>query len=352
MIVVYVGSTEPYSGKTLTCTVLGIRWQRQGQQVGYMRPLGVMPTRIGEELVDEDAAFVARQLGLETAGRDLCPVLLSPDLCHIDPATARKRLEKSFAAASAGKEVMLLNGTGSLLTRGTAVGLDGVSVVKMLDAKAVLVTRCTSFLDGDSIIAAQRQLGDRLTGVILNRVTDSARQHVEEHVIPCLRDRGITIFGLLPEDTVLHSVTVREVAEATGAEVMCGGDGMDGLVENFVVGAMGVEGALRYFRRTTRKCVITGGDRSDIQLAALETPTECLILTGGMRPSHTVLARAQERNVPVLLVPQDTLSTVSVIDEMTGKLRVREPSKVEHALQHFERHVDLDLLDRTLGLKQ
>jgi len=158
------------------------------------------------------------------------------------------------------------------------------------------------------------------------------------------------VFGVLPEDSVLHSVSVSELAEATAAEALSGTEAMDQLVENFVVGAMSVEGALRYFRRTPRKCVITGGDRSDIQLAALETPTRCLILTGGMRPSHTVLARAQERRVPVLLVSGDTLSTVGIIDELVGKLRIRDPNKIEHAVHQFEQHLDLAQLDTVLGL--
>ena len=37
-----------------------------------------------------------------------------------------------------------------------------------------------------------------------------------------------------------------------------------------LVGAMSVESALSYFRRKPNKAVITGGDRADIQLAALE----------------------------------------------------------------------------------
>jgi len=111
-----------------------------------------------------------------------------------------------------------------------------------------------------------------------------------------------------------------------------------------------VDRALHYFRRTPRKCVITGGDRSDIQLAALETPTRCLILTGDLRPSHTVVARAEELGVPVLLVRGDTLTTVSTIDELLGKLRVREPRKIEHAIEQFEAHLDLAKLDEALGL--
>ena len=158
------------------------------------------------------------------------------------------------------------------------------------------------------------------------------------------------MLGLLPKDPVLHSVTVKELAEAVGGEFLSGAEAGEEMVENFVVGAMGVEYALRYFRRTPRKCVITGGDRSDIQLAALETPTRCLVLTGDLRPSHTVLARAEELGVPVLLVKEDTLGTVTTIDEMLGKLRVREPKKIAHAIEQFEANLELAKLDRALGL--
>jgi hypothetical protein len=350
MVTVYVGSSEAYSGKTLTCIVLGMRWQRQGRRVGYLRPLGVMPVRVGDQLADEDAVFVARQLNLQAPPSQLCPILLGPDMCHADPAALRQRLLEAFAAAAEGREVVLLNGTGSVLTRGSMVGLDGCTVLELLDARAVLVSRCASFLDVDGILAADECLGERLAGVILNRVPAAHRDQIEANVVPCLQRKGIRVLGMLPEDPVLHSVTVRELAEVTGGQILSGEEAAEELVENFVVGAMSVEGALRYFRQTPRKCVITGGDRSDIQLAALETPTRCLILTGGMWPSHVVLARAEEQSVPVLLVPTDTLSTVATIDELLGKLRVRESAKIAHATRQFETFLDLAGLDAALGL--
>ena len=85
-----------------------------------------------------------------------------------------------------------------------------------------------------------------------------------DDVIPCLEAAGLTVLGVMPKVPILHSVSVAELAEATEAEFLCGEDEADELVEHFVVGAMGVEQALQYFRRTPRKCVITGGDRSDI----------------------------------------------------------------------------------------
>jgi BioD-like phosphotransacetylase family protein len=350
MVTVYVGSSEPYAGKTLTTIVLGMRWQRQGRRIGYMKPLGSLPATVGEEVTDEDAQFVAQQLGVKATPSDLCPVLMSRDACHMPPEEARQKVQQAFDATSSGVDVMLVCGTGSVLTRGSMLGLSGVSVAEMLDARVLLVGRCESLFEADSIVASRQTLGDRVVGTVINLVPPRLKDRVWDDVVPCLESVGLAVFGLMPKDPILHSVSVRELADATEGEFLCGDSAAEELVENFVVGAMGVERALRYFRRTPRKCVITGGDRSDIQLAALETPTRCLILTGDLRPSHTVLARAEELGVPVLLVRGDTLGTVGTIDRLLGKLRVREPKKIAHAVEQFEAHLELAKLDEALGL--
>ncbi len=350
MVTLYVASNEPYAGKTLTCLVLGKRWQQRGKRVGYTKPLGLMPVSMDNEGTDEDAQFVAQHLGLEASPSQLCPVVLSAETCHMEVDEARRRVKDAFAESSRGMDVMLVGGSGSLLSRGSLLGLDGASVAEMLDAKVLLVAQCESFLNADSIIACHRLLGDRLAGVILNLVPEREKDRVWDDVVPCLEERGMTVLGALPVDPILHSVTVGELVEATRGDLLCGAETTDELVENFVVGAMGVERALHYFRRTPRKCVITGGDRSDIQLAALETPTRCLILTGNLQPRHTVLARAEELNVPVLLVRDDTLSTVATIEGMLGRLRVREPRKIAHAVEQFEAYLELAKLDASLGL--
>jgi BioD-like phosphotransacetylase family protein len=76
------------------------------------------------------------------------------------------------------------------------------------------------------------------------------------------------------------------------------------------------------------KAVITGGDRADMQLIALETATQCLVLTGGLRPVPEVLCRAEEIGIPVLLVWQDTMETVEAIEEVFGKTRLGQAAKL------------------------
>jgi len=350
MITLYIGSSETYSGKTLTSIVLGTRWQREGKRVGYMKPLGLLPVTAGDGVTDEDAQFVAQQLGLSTASADLCPIVITRETCHMDWAEAAQKVQKAFEATSAGVDVMIVSGTGAVGSRGSMLGLSGVRVAEMLEAKVLLIGRCESYLDADTILAAKGALGEGAMGGFLNLVPPRMRDQIWDDVVPCLEKSGLKIFGMMPRDPILHSVSVSELAEATGGEFLCCEEAAGELVENFVVGAMGVERALQYFRRTPRKCVITGGDRSDIQLAALETPTRCIILTGDLRPSHPVLARAEELGVPVLLVRDDTLVTVTTIEGMLGKLRVREPRKIEHAVEQFEAHLELAKLDEALGL--
>jgi hypothetical protein len=118
-----------------------------------------------------------------------------------------------------------------------------------------------------------------------------------------------------------------------------------------LVGAMGVESALSYFRRKPNKAVITGGDRADIQLAALETSTRCLILTGHLYPSPTVLNRAEELCVPVLLTKLDTLGTIEIIESYFGKSRFQQPQKIERFSALLDQNFDYASLYDALGLK-
>ena len=118
-----------------------------------------------------------------------------------------------------------------------------------------------------------------------------------------------------------------EIVDALGGTVLSAEDHLDDRVETFMVGAMGQDKALRFFRRKARKAVITGGDRADVQLAALETNTSALVLTGNFPPSSIVLARAEELGVPMVLVDMDTLTAVEHMEQLLGRVRLHEPGE-------------------------
>ena len=93
------------------------------------------------------------------------------------------------------------------------------------------------------------------------------------------------------------------------------------------------------------------GDRADIQLAALETSTTCLILTGNLRPSPLIVKQADEFGVAVLLVRTSTLQTVEAIEGIFGKTRLGQPAKLQQFEALLAEHVDLERLYRALDLE-
>jgi BioD-like phosphotransacetylase family protein len=121
-------------------------------------------------------------------------------------------------------------------------------------------------------------------------------------------------------------------------------------VETLSIGAMNVNSAMEFFRRRRNMAVVTGADRTDIQLAALEASTQCLILTGAGEPLPQLISRAEELDVPLLKVDHDTLTTVEVIERTFGHVRLNEAVKATYAFRLVEEHCQFDRLDARLRL--
>jgi hypothetical protein len=188
-------------------------------------------------------------------------------------------------------------------------------------------------------------------GVFINDIPTDQLSIAQSTVRPFLERQGIPILGMMPRSALLRSVSVRELVHQLKAEVLCRSDRLNLMVESLTIGAMNVNSALKYFRKRRNMAVVTGGDRTDIQMAALETSTQCLILTGQLPPQPIILTRAEELEIPVLSVDLDTLTTVEIIDQTFGQVRLHEPIKVRCIQEIMAQHFDVERLMNQLGLE-
>jgi BioD-like phosphotransacetylase family protein len=340
----YIASTSGYAGKTLLALSLGTIWKEAGVKIGYVKPLGKTPLMKEGRLVDGDASFLAEALGLDSPPERVCPVVITQDLVMSayrgEDLRVRGRISAAVRDAEARCEVLLVGGTANLRD-GVFLGLSPLEFIVNQDCRVVLVDRFEGEKSMDQVLWAAEALGTRFLGVVFNRVEAAQEPFVRETVTPCLDARRVRVLGVVPSDPVLGGMSVRTLADSLPASVVCGAEsGMEGLIERFCVGAMDVEHALRVFRGISRKAVVTGGQRTDIQLAALETDTVCLVLTGGVGPNDLILARARERGVAVLAVPGDTMSTVDRFEELRFRLRIREPEKIRRGVELVRAGVD------------
>lgn len=357
----YVTSVERYTGKTATCLALGLRLQADGYQVGYLKPLSLQPWRITgldgvQHVADEDAAFVKEVLKLPEEVWELATVVLTPELLNeqLKVATAQDLLEqvkKSHEKVGSGKDIVLLEGGGSL-REGYVVGLPTPVVARAVAGQVLVIVRYRSEVQViDDVLAAQFRLENTLVGIILNRIPAEAMNFVLRSAVPFIEQKGIPVFGVLPEVRSLSALSVGEIIQALDAEVLTRRVRRQALVENLTVGAMTADAALSRFRKYSNKAVITGGDRTDIQLAALETSTACLILTGNLRPSPLVVKQADEFGVAVLLVRMNTMETIEALERIFGKTRLGERAKLETYQKLMDENCDYQRLYQAIGLK-
>lgn len=354
MSTLYVASTETFSGKSALCVGLARRLRRDGYRIGYMKPVST-GVRLAAGLLDEDAEFFKQTFGLPDALEDMVPVGIAPRTVEAilqgeETTDFEARLKAAYERIAQGRDVVILEG-GCNLREGYLVGLPTPRVANLLDARELAVVKYNADLQVlDDALTARVRLGESLLGVVLNAVPRQRMPFVQEQVKPALEERGVPVLAVLPQERLLLSISVGELAEFLSGKILCCEDKVEELVEHLMVGAMSVDSALSYFRRKPNKAVITGGDRPDIQLAALETSTKCLVLTGNLRPSPIIQGRAEEVGVPMILVRQDTLSTVEVIERFFGKTRFHQEKKVERFEEMLEDRFDFERLYAALGL--
>jgi len=351
----YVTSVERYSGKTAVCLGLGKRFQADGYKVGYLKPLSLQPWMVSGHIADEDAAFVKEILGLSTEPWELSPVVVTPEMLRKRLGSKKQTdlLETVKAAgqtAAAGQDILILEGGGSL-REGYSVGLPTPVVAEAMDSQVLAVVKYRDDVRVlDDALTAQVRLKNSLVGMLINRVPTEATSYVNSMVIPYLEKNGIAIMGSLPEVRTLAALSVDELVDILDAEVLAKTTRPEALVENLTVGAMTAEAALSRFRQQSNKAVITGGDRTDIQLAALETSTTCLILTGNLRPSPLIVNQAKNFGVAVLLVPTNTMETIEIIEGVYGKTRLGLPAKLSRFQALMEENVNFKRLYQALEI--
>ena len=353
-----VGSAESYSGKSATILGIALQLIQSGLDIAYGKPLETCTAPVETQDSDsgdrdDDVQFIAQTLKLDTSK-------IRPTVLSLNEAVIQERMggnnQIDYQARLGqylnmnGSDCVLLEGPGTL-AEGQLFGLSLQQAAHTLDAKTLIVARYHSALVVESILETKRQLGDRLLGVLINDVPDADREMVENTVCPFLENQDIPVFGVMPRNAILRSVSVGELVKQLDAEVLCCPDRMDLMVESLTIGAMNVNSALKYFRKAHNMAVVTGGDRTDLQLAALETSTHCLILTGHLPPKDTVKQRAEDLEVPVLSVDLDTLTTVEIIDQTFGQVRLHEAIKVACIQDLMTEYFDMKRFMDAVGLE-
>lgn len=348
---IYFTSGHIGTGKTSLAIAAALQLKEKGFNVGYFKPLGWRLQAHGAQGVqeDQDAIFFKELLGMKEDYTIIQPVTTGMEF--MDAAVNQRsefqdKILNAFVELSKIYDYLVIEGIQGISFL-EFMKLSAPRLAAMFGSDLVLIEQADLARTLDNVIRDKKyaqDLGANVTGLIVNSAPPFALETLQGRFTELLKAYTIKVWGIIPKQAKSQlAPTAGEIAKWLNGEVLVEA-GLDRQVTDLSVGAMTPEQALRYFRRRTNKAVVTGGDRSDICLAALETDTSCLILTGNIYPSVLVLSKAEDSQVPIILVTHDTLTTVRMYEDAVTKktLHPRSAEQANQLTSYLNNYVDFE----------
>ncbi len=350
MVNLLIASKESY-GKTALCAGIAKKLVNQGKKVGYF-----LPVRLSEfsALNDyKDATFVKGILELEESPELISPVSLSSSELwkSLTETTGDfiQQVKKNYARISRGKDVVVIEGLSGLAMDNVAT-LACYRIAEALDARVVAVLPYAATLSPSEVGRVAEELRQKLLGVVINFVPEFKIEAARQNLADSFQKAGIKVLCVLPETRSLLGISVKELAAALNGDIVTCPENADELVENIMLGAMTLDSGIDYFSRKKDKAAIIRGERPDMQLAALQTPTKCLVLTNATKPIANVVAEAENKKVPVVVVPNDASSALANIEQALVHSAFNSPTKLKKLEELLDKYLDFKSLSAALGL--
>ena len=350
---VFIAATRQNDGKTTTSLGLIAALQKYFPRIGYIKPVGQRFVQIEEQNIDEDSVLMDAVYRLNCPLVDMSPIAVEPAFTRKYLQSANndelvKKIRDSFDRVSWEKDFVLCEGSGHAGV-GSVFDLSNAQVAKTLGCKVIIVSQGGIGKPIDEVSLNQalfEKEGVEIIGVIINKVTEEKIPEITKFVRSGLKRKGLELLGVLPHEQLLSNPTVELIRDELRAEVLNVPPTLDTLVNDVVIGAMGAQNAMQFFKHGT--LLITPGDREDILLAAGATTLPGgaenmagIVLTGGLRPGAGVIKALQIWPIPVLLAKADRYQVVSKVHNLTVKTRPNDAEKIALIRNLVAKHINV-----------
>jgi BioD-like phosphotransacetylase family protein len=352
---VFLAATGQNRGKTTTSLGLLAAIRERRLSLGFMKPVGQRYLVVDGTRADEDAVLMSEVFGLPDALNDMSPVTL-PRRFTTDFILGRvtddlgAQVREAYARVADQKGVVVLEGTGHAGV-GAVIGLSNARVAAMLDAPVIIVSEGGVGRPIDEIVlnaALFAEQGAHVIGAVVNKVDVESHPHLPEVLRRGLAQHGIELLGCIPYSEFLSNPSLELIPTHLTGELLAGEVTPGAVVGWVAIGAMQAGHAVQLLR--DRTLVITPGDREDLLLAAVAANHASahaprvigVVLTGGFRPSKTVLAELRDAGIFTYLVQSDTYRTAQAVDEILVKTHASDTEKIATIIDLVGGAIDVD----------
>jgi len=343
---IYIVSYSPFSGKTAFSLGLGLCLKEIGIKVGYFKPIAVGTQSSPNKYIDSDIILMKEVLNIDKSYDEISPPIgykigtfAFVKKYQEDRDFFRRRILEAYNKIKDEYDFIIIEGRHRIQSLFT-YRMDSVTLSKLLDSKILLISNGVI----DDIILQKtliEGMDAKLLGTVFNNIDIPLEAKIKGELIPLMERFEVKFYGYIPTNTILISPTAREFYRDLGGQILVGNEYLDKIIQSFHIGAMRTDSALKILKRFRNYALITGGDRTDLINSAIElTDLAFLILTGNIYPEVKLLVKAEEKKIPVLLVPHETSSAYNICQNVRANIYSNQTNKIELIKNLVKENID------------
>ena len=311
MATLIIASISDRAGKTAVAAALAVRLGTEES-----------PVAIGKATTGDPSGTGDRDSGVFTS------------LLPGNPAVSGSvdSIASSISSVTGGSKITIVEGSSDTKSN--------LQLANATDGLILLVVRY-----GDGLSAVAKEYGSRLAGVIINGLPKYRAEDAGGTLAADLESSGTKLLGSIPDDRRMLAPRIGQVAEFLGGQFLNGEDQSDRLLDNFLIGGLVLDWGPFYFSSRKNTGVIVRGDRPDVQIAAIQTDTtRALVLTKGVRPVEYVVYEAEQRGIPLVVVPGNTHDVAEQLEGLQPQVEFDHADKLARMVDMVSEHIDIEAL--------
>jgi len=292
------------------------------------------------------AAALAVKLGAEDAPVAIGKAALKDSAVESDVGVFEHLLPGNPSISGAVDDIASnISSTKISIVEGSSDTESNLQLANDTDGLVLLVARY-----GEEVSNVVDAYGSRLAGVVINAMPKYRTEDAGDGIPQVLREKGINLLGCIPDDRRMLSPKLGQVAEFLEGQFLTGDDQSDQLLDNFLIGGLVLDWGPFYFATRINTGVIVRGDRPDVQLAAIQTDTtRALLLTKGVRPVESVIYEADQRGIPLIVVPGSTHDVAEKLEGLQPEVGFDHEDKLHRMIELVSEHLDISALEDQLA---
>ncbi len=358
---IYLTTTEPHCGKSLISLGITEMLLRKTRRVGIFRPL------ISEQFPakrDKNINLILSHFKLDIDYKDTYAFLMreaNDMLAQGRYDEFMDRIIEKYKALESKCDFILCIGS-DFVGESSAFEFDiNTDIAQNLGSPVLVLGNAANREVSDVVdpvhlaIDLFKNKACQIVGTIINRANPAQGDEILERLKEALPDEDMFI-SVVPENKILNSPTIKEIANHLNAEVLYGHDRLERQAYRYTVVAMQVQNYLDHL--TDNALVITPGDRGEVILSALQAHQSRnypqiagILLTAGLKPVPSIqrLLDGLPHVLPILSVEPNTFETAANINSIRSYIISDNQAKIALSLKLFDKHIDTDMLKNQIN---